>query len=79
MVQSVFFADANRDDDACYCPGTVVHASGAHPNRSHFWVKIALASRACFGKLQTNTRKNTREAYGQRKRQSEKDIRLDGK
>ena len=35
LVQSIPFVDANRDDDARSCPGTAVHTSGAHFNRSH--------------------------------------------
>ena len=27
-IQSIPFVDANQDDDACFCPGSAVHASG---------------------------------------------------
>ena len=35
VVQSIPFIDANRDDNARCCPGTAVHAFGAHLNGSH--------------------------------------------
>ena len=35
VVQSIPFVDANRDDGARSWPGTAVHASRLHPNRSH--------------------------------------------
>ena len=35
VVQIIPFLDSNRDGDARSCPGTAVHAFGAHPNRTH--------------------------------------------
>ena len=58
VVQSIPFVDASRDNDARFCPGTTIHASGAHPNRFSYLLR----------KVADITEKTTRNRQTQEKR-----------